>query len=264
MVHSQKMILKEGKMNVVKNRSLSIVNILRGFLALILLSIVQFFSGKLGWTVADLFSYDSVDPNGLFARLSVHHLSQMLIVLAIILIIRIVIRVDFGFHLGDRKTGMRFFLIFTGAIAVIALVYHILMYVIDQPITYAYSLTRRNVLGTLGFQLLLSGPSEEILYRALPVTLLVYVFGKNIHINRDITLEVVLASLLFTAAHIKWTVSPFSITELNLFGLVYAFAMGILNGFVYQKSRSILYPILMHSISNVLMVGTGYLFAILL
>jgi len=247
----------------IKSRSYDIENVLRGLFALISLFLIQIFVGKLGWATADLFSYESVDPNGLFARLSIHHLSQMLIALAIIFIISKVIRVDFGFHLGDRKTGMRYFLIFTGAIAVIALGYHILMEIIGQPITYNYPLTTRNIFGNLGFQLLLSGPSEEILYRALPVTLLVFAFGKTINFSKNITLEVVLASLLFTAAHIQWTISPFSISDLNIFGLFYAFAMGILNGVVYQKSRSLLYPVLMHSISNVLMVGTGYLFALL-
>jgi membrane protease YdiL (CAAX protease family) len=158
---------------------------------------------------------------------------------------------------------MRFFLIFSGAIALIAVAYHLFLYKTGQPIVYDYPLNKANILGSLGFQLLLSGPAEEVLYRALPVTLLVLAFGRKIYLSENITLEVVLASLLFTAAHISWTLSPFSISELNIFGLVYAFAMGILNGLVYQKSRSIIYPILMHSISNVLMVGTGYLFAFL-
>lgn len=256
-------IRKEKKLIVEKNKSQKTVKIVRGFFALIILFVVQVFAGKLGWAVADLFSYDSVDPNNLFARLSVHHLTQMLIALAIILIINAVIRVDFGFHMGERKVGMRYLLLFTGAIAVIALAYHILMEIIGQPVTYNYPLTTRNIIGNLGFQLFLSGPSEEILYRALPVTLLVFALGKNIYVTKNVSLEVVLASLLFTAAHIKWTISPFSISELNIFGLVYAFAMGILNGLVYQKSHSVLYPMLMHSFSNVLMVGTGYLFAIL-
>lgn len=246
-----------------KSSSLKTGKLAAGFFAFITLFAFQVFAGKLGWAAADLFTYETVDPDNLFGRLSVHHFAQMLVTLAVILIISLAMRIDFGFHLGDKKVGMRYFLYFTGAMAVIALGYHFLMEAIGQPITYAYSLTKQNVLGSLGFQLLLSGTSEEILYRALPVTLLVYVFGKNIQVTQNISLEVVLASLLFTAAHIKWTIAPFSITDLNLFGLVYAFAMGILNGLVYQKSRSIVYPILMHSISNVLMVGTGYLFAIL-
>lgn len=251
-------------MNKVKIERHKTNKVLSGFLALIILFVIQFAAGKSGWAVADLFSYDKVDPNNLFARLSVHHLIIMLIALAIIFIINTVIRVDFGFHRGDRKAGMRCLLIFTGVIAVIALGYHILMEIIGQPITYNYPLTTQNMVGNLGFQLLLSGPSEEILYRALPVTLLVFAFGKKTTEIRNVTLEVVLASLLFTAAHITYTISPFSFSDLNIFGLVYAFAMGILNGFVYQKSRSILYPMLMHSISNVLMVGTGYLFTILM
>jgi len=246
-----------------KNTDWKTGKMIRGGFALIILFVFQIFAGKLGWAVADSFTYNTVDPNNLFARLSVHHLTQMLIASAIILIISIVIRVDFGFHLGEKKVGIRYLLIFIGAIAAIALVYHILMYAIGQPIAFDYPLTKWNIIGNLGFQLFLSGPSEEVLYRALPVTLLVFAFGKNIYVSKNVTLEVVLASLLFTAAHITWTISPFTISGLNLFGLVYAFAMGILNGLVYQKSRSILYPMLMHSISNVLMVGTGYLFAIL-
>lgn len=246
-----------------KRNGQNTVRIFRGLLVLIIVYIFQVFAGKLGWAVADLFNYESVDPDALFARLSVHHLAQMLIALVIIAILSKLLRIDFGFHLGERKVGMRFFLIFSGVIAVIAVAYHIFMYATGQPIAYDYPLTWSNILGSLGFQLFLSGPSEEILFRALPVTLLVLAFGKKIFLSENITLEVVLASLLFTAAHITWTLSPFSISELNVFGLVYAFAMGLLNGFVYQKSRSILYPMLMHSISNVLMVGTGYLFTVL-
>lgn len=250
-------------MNLVKIERSKTNKILSCLLVMIFLFIVQILAGRTGWVVADLISYDTVDPNQIFAGLSVHHLILMLIALAIIIIIKVVMRVDFGFHLGDRKPGMRWFLIFTGVITVIALGYHILMENIGQPITYNYPLTTQNVLGYLGFQLFLSGPSEEIIYRALPVTLLAFVLGKKNTETKDVTLEVVLASVLFAAAHINYTISPFSISELNLFGLVYALGMGILNGFVYQKSRSILYPILMHSISNVLMVGTGYLFYIL-
>lgn len=252
-----------GLSNMEKSRNLESGILVQGISATITLFAFQMFAGKLGWAAANLFSYDTVDPNNLFGRLSVHHLTQMLIALAVILVIHLTFQTDFGFHLGDKEVAMRYFLLFTGVVAVIALVYHILMEIIGQPITHNYPLTARNIIGNLGFQLLLSGPSEEILYRALPVTVIVLALGKSIYFSKHITLEVVVAALLFTAAHIRWTISPFSISELNIFGLIYVFAMGILNGFVYQKSRSILYPILMHSTSNVLMVGTGYLFALL-
>jgi len=36
-----------------------------------------------------------------------------------------------------------------------------------------------------------------------------------------------------------------------------------IQGIAYQESQSVLYPMLMHSLANVLMVGTGYLFILL-
>jgi len=248
---------------MITNRFFNPGQLLRCSLAFIALFVVQVLVGKTGWFVADLFSYDSFDPDHLFAPLSVHHFVQMLIALAVIALLSKLFKADFGFQLGDSKKGLRYFLIFTAVIAVIALLYHILLYAFGQGMVYNFPLTPKNVLGTLGFQLFLSGTAEEILYRALPVTVLVYVFGKSIQIKWDITWEVVLASLLFTVAHIKWSLFPFSV-EFNLSQLFYAFAMGIVSGIVYQQSRSIFYPMLMHSISNVLMVGTGYLFAVLL
>jgi membrane protease YdiL (CAAX protease family) len=251
------------KATMVKDGLDNLDKLLHCSLAFMALFLVQVFAGKFGWVVADIFSYDSLDSDHLFARLSVHHIVQMLITLAVITVLSKFIKADFGFRIGDSKKGMLYFLIFTAVIAVIALIYHILMYVLGQAQVYDFQLTIKNVLGTLGFQLFLSGTSEEILYRALPVTVLVYVFGKTIQIKGGITLEVVLASFLFTAAHIKWSLFPFFV-DFNLFQLFYAFAMGTVNGIVYQQSRSILYPMLMHSISNVLMVGTGYLFSALL
>jgi hypothetical protein len=165
---------------MVKDRFCNPDKLLHCSLAFIALFLVQVFAGKSGWFVADLFSYDSFDPDHLFARLSVHHIVQMLIALAVIMVLSKLIKADFGFWLRDFKKGVRYFLIFTAVIAVIALIYHILMYVLGQGLAYDFPLTKRNVLGTLGFQLFLSGTSEEILYRALPVTVLVYVFGKNI------------------------------------------------------------------------------------
>jgi len=249
----------EIKAKMVKDRLSKPDKLLHSIVVFIALFLVQVLVSKFGWFVADLFSYDSIDPDHLFARLSVHHIVQMLVALAVITVLSKLIKADFGLGIGDSRKGIRYFLIFTAVIAMIALIYHILA----PAQVYDFPLTTNNVLGTLSFQLFLSGTSEEILYRALPVTVLVYIFGKNIQIKGDITLEVVLASFLFTVAHIRWSLFPFS-ADFMLSQLFYAFAMGIVNGIVYQQSRSVIYPMLMHSISNVLMVGTGYLFAVLL
>jgi membrane protease YdiL (CAAX protease family) len=157
---------------------------------------------------------------------------------------------------------MKYLAVFTVVFAIITLIIHILMYVYDQLPTYDFPLNTRNIIGTLSFQLFLSGTSEEILFRALPITVLVYVFGNRVYIKGHITLEIIIASFLFSIAHMKWSLSPLTI-DANLFQLFYAFVLGTIQGIAYQESQSVLYPMLMHSLANVLMVGTGYLFILL-
>jgi len=231
-------------------------------LTVILLLIVQELTGKAANAIADLFSYEKFDPDNVFAWQSVHHMVILIVGLAAVAVLSRPLKSNFGFQLGDRKKGMRYFILFTAALMAISLIYHIITLISEHPVTYGFALNTENVLGTLGFQLLLSGPAEEILYRALPITVLIYIFGRSITLKWSITSEVLLASLLFSIAHIKWTLLPFSLNA-DVFQLFYAFAIGTVQGMAFQASRSVLYPILMHSISNVLMVGTGYLFAAL-
>ncbi len=132
----------------------------------------------------------------------------------------------------------------------------------NQLPVYEFPLDGRNIIGTLGFQLLLTGPAEEVVFRALPIILLTRSFGKSIQIKGYVALEVILASILFAFAHVSWSITPLHF-EADFFQIIYAFAMGTIQGIVYQRTKSILYPVLMHSFSNVLMVGGGYVFTVL-
>ena len=247
----------------VKIEKHKLIKLFYGSIAVGILFTVQVLTGKSGWAVADLFSYERIDLYNIYARLSVHHIIQMIIALAIIAVLTRLLKADFGLKLGDAKKGMKYIKVYTAAFSIFTLICHILMYFYDMVPAFDFPLDKTNVMGTLGFQLLLSGTSEEILYRALPITVLVYVFGKSVNIKWNITLEIVIASVLFSIAHIKWSLSPFTI-EMNYFQFLYAFVLGTIQGKAYQETHSILYPMYMHSISNVLMVGTGYLFAALM
>lgn len=223
------------------------------------LFVFQQFSGKIAGVIARSLSYEKVDFYNSYACISVHHIIQMLIALAIIVILQKLLKVDFGFNLGDSKKGVKYLRIYIAVFAIITIICHTLMYINNQLPQYDFPLNINNIAGTLGFQLFLSGTSEEIVYRALPITVLVYVFGKSVNVKWNITLETIIAAILFSMAHIKWSLWPFAINA-NYFQLFYAFVLGTIQGVVYQESRSILYPMIMHSVSNVLMVGTGYLF----
>lgn len=236
--------------------------LLYGCFVFFTLFVFQVFAGKIGSFTAALTSYELVDPYNIYAMVSVHHFVQMIFTLVVIVVLNKLLKVNFNFNLGDRKTGMKYLTVYTGVFILAAFILHALMYINNRLPVYEFPLNKNNIAGTLGFQLLLSGPSEEILFRALPVTVLTYVLGKSVKVKKHITLEVILASILFSIAHIKWSLEPFTV-QADCFQLVYAFVLGTIQGVAYQKSRSILYPILMHSFSNVIMVGTGYLFALL-
>ncbi len=230
-----------------------------------------------GILVANQFSYTRIDPDGQFMWISVHHIVQLVISLALIWLLASVWGIDFGLRLGNVRAGLRamgwFFAVFifytVGAYAV--------MLLLGGAPTYAFPLTARNVLGTLGFQLLLSGPGEELLFRALPICVMWHLLGKGRLIGfgsspkrrpyRRPGLEVygagIVAAVLFSVAHMNWSLSPFTLSY-DAFQLVYAFVLGIVYAQTYERTGSVLYPMIIHSMANVLMVGGGYLCSVIL
>jgi len=237
--------------------------VLFGVAACALLLLAQVLTGRVGHRAAALLPLEGIDPDGAFAALSVHHAVQMLLGIALIVVLGRLLHFRFYFQRGDSRVGLRYLGIYAAAFAAITLITHGQMALSHQLPRYAYPLDTRNVLGTLAFQLFLSGPAEEVIYRALPVGVLCYAFGASVPLRGRVTLEIVLASALFALAHATWSLSPWSF-QADAFQLAYAFALGTIQGVAYQHSKSILYPILMHSVSNVLMVGGGYLFTALM
>lgn len=230
-----------------------------GSIAFVSLLVMQILLGKAGHLVAGLVSYQSIDPFDSFAEISIHHAVELIIALVLILVLSKLLTLDFYFQLGDKKKGMKYITVFTAAFAVITVAQHAFMALNNQLPVYAFPLDARNIIGTLGFQLFLSGPAEEVVFRALPIILLIRSFGKSIKIIGCVTLEIILASLLFAFAHVNWSLIPFTF-EADYFQILYAFVLGGIQGIAYQRCRSILYPVLMHSFSNVLTVGVGYIF----
>lgn len=230
------------------------------------LLIVQQLSSLLGRVVADLFSYQAIDPHDLFARVSVHHIVQMLAALMMICVLAKSFQLDFGMHMGNRRKGFQSVALFTAILGgYIVVAYTITVLTGNAPV-YRFALNAQNVGGTLLFQLLLSGPSEELLFRALPITMLVFAFGQSITLKPvkwGISLECIVTALLFSFAHVRWSLSPLFVSA-DALQLLYSFVLGVFYGIAYQKTGSVVYPMMMHSISNVLMVGGGYIVSALM
>ena len=247
----------------------------RTIVTVLLLLLFQQSASAAGRFIADRFTFDRIDAYGLFAWVSVHHVVQMLCAIILIIILAKVLKLDFGFGLGDRKTGVEFVANFAVAALAFALIWHLGAQALGNVGMPDYPLNFNHIAGQLGFQLLLSGPSEEILFRALPITLLAYSFRESKVVcsfqeNRmlrneklHISLENIIAALLFTLAHVSWSLNPFSVCA-SWVQLTLSMILGLWYGIAYQKSKSILYPMAMHSIWNVVMVGARYIHLALL
>ena len=142
-----------------------------------------------------------------------------------------------------------------GCVTVYALLSYIIGYSLNRIQPYPYDLNLKNVTGTLGFQLFLSGPSEEVLFRALPICVLLSVVPcKGSHWP-----AITIAAVLFSAAHISWSIQPFAVSY-SIPQLITALIYGLAYGFVFVKTKNVIYPMMMHSCSNLIMVGLGYIF----
>jgi len=240
----------------------------KGVTTVVILSSVFLFqqaSSKIGTFVANIFDYSAIDNYDAFARISVHHIVQTLLALVLITILSKIYSIDFGFHLGDKKTGVKYVKIYTMAMLAYISITSVITYFSNQIIQYHYPLTLTNILGSLGFQLFLTGPSEEILFRALPISIITYIISceKGIKIaTLHISWATIISAVFFSLAHIKWTLIPFSVS-FEYMQLLFSLVLGIMYGIVYQKSKSVVYPMIMHSLTNVTVVGVGYILSIL-
>lgn len=247
----------------IKNETIEVHNNRKGnifqiIIAIIILLVFQQLASKAGVMAANIFSYTKLDPDNTFAWISVHHIVQMVIALAAIAILKLLKGWKFGFVIGKAKTGFKYVVLFSTGVLIFAIILYAIGMSLDIITLSQYPLNTRNILGTLGFQLLLSGTSEEILFRALPVIVITHFTKSGLHLGRfRISAAILTAAVLFTIAHIQWSFKPLSINA-DIMQLVQSLIFGIAYGKAFEKSGSILYPAIMHSISNVIMVGMGY------
>jgi uncharacterized protein len=222
---------------------------------------------RLAGLAADQFDYSAVDPDGAFAWISVHHIVQALIFLALMLTISKLGGVHFGFGWGDRQVGwfyVRLFALIFAGYVVVSLIITILTGSFQG---FQYPLNARNISGQLGFQLLLSGPSEELIFRAFAMTMLGLLvtgtiargetgFGRVITsvFGGELSIVNLIAAVIFGLAHVRFSFNPLS-ASFSTGQVIYSIILGLFYGVAYERSGSMIYPMMMHSISNVVAVG---------
>ncbi|PKM90686.1 MAG: hypothetical protein CVU87_01610 [Firmicutes bacterium HGW-Firmicutes-12] len=226
---------------------------LKSILCVLFLTLILLGVPRLSGMIASFFNYQAIDPDGAYAWISVHHIVQALIFIIIIVLLNMLRPLKYGFGWGNKEVGKKYVLSFTLIFGAGSLASHLLMILTSSFQHFAYSLTATNIIGQLSFQLLLSGPSEELIFRAFAITMLALVI-KNRVFNGKASAANIIAAVIFGLAHMSFSFAPFAVSY-NPFQVVLSFVLGFFYGDCYEKSKSIYYPMMMHSISNVVMVG---------
>ncbi len=228
-------------------------NLLKKILWVVVLTVVLLGVPKLSGVVASFFNYQALDPDGAFAWISVHHIVQALVFLLIMAGLSRYKRIDFGFSLGNKAVGMTYLLKFTLIFGVGSVVSHLITLVTNSFQVFPYAMTARNIIGQLSFQLLLSGPSEELIFRAFAITMLGLLINHRV-LSGKVSSANLIAAVIFGLAHVGITFMPFAL-RYHPYQILMSIVLGYFYGDCYEKSKSIVYPMLMHSVSNVIMVG---------
>jgi len=122
------------------------------------------------------------------------------------------------------------------------------------------ALNAKNIVGWLSFEGILVGISEEIPFRGLPQTFLMNrISGRVRFLSFDMHIAGVILAFLFALLHAtSFASQPFWAA----FGQqLYAFALGILYAYWYEKSGSLLASIIGHNVSDVVEYGLLFVMA---
>jgi membrane protease YdiL (CAAX protease family) len=208
--------------------------------------------------------WQSMDPDGSYLYISLHHVFQA--VLALILIALIKIRLnkswsDFGFNVHEWRFSLKrvlqfcaFWFVLQGSIAVI------MMLTGSSPAPFHFPLTTGNFAGYFLFQVLLSGTSEEILFRALVIITMLYVGKRAGYSDKANTIiAVVVSILIFMLGHVNIRFNPFRVDNFNLLQQVTVITFGGFYAYLFLKTKSLLGPMLAHNWLNGVIVLIGLL-----
>lgn len=191
-------------------------------------------------------------PDMLWIEYYYQHLAQFLYALLAIVVIKRIYPGDYGLHPPRGKTYIGW-AIFWG------LVFGVLMTAVDYwpqilqmkpPSDKPYPLTAFNLAGWFSFEGIFVGPSEEALFRGLLVAYLMRAMPGSVSLGRySMSGAGIVVAVLFALAHIgNFFIAPLSMA---LGQQIYALALGILYAYWYEKSKSLVAPIIGHNVSDV-------------
>ena len=180
--------------------------------------------------------------------LYLHHFFQMIFAIIIMLILGGGLR-NYGFTLESKN-------LYIFPAITVGIMFGVIMTLVDHLPTIiagvkisGYDLTPLNVMGWLSFEWVFAGLSEEIFIRGMMMTYLMRKMNGHVRFFKwEVHIAGVIIAVLFALMHLS---SFFSGNLIYAIGQqIYAFILGLIYAYFYEKSRSLAAPIIAHNVSN--------------
>lgn len=224
-----------------------------GLMKILIICVVctsTYYFPKLGWWAADtgisLFGYKQFSIGWDI----VHHTVQMLPPLLIMLlcISRVPLAV-WGITFRPWKQNRALILKFCiGFLICFPLGKGVFLFLSGSEWVLDFDPQLKSAWSVIAFRLVLPGISEELLFRAFPMTLLLMTWKAEVSLGTlEIPVAGIITALLFAVAHVGFDLVPFQITYYNSGQLFFALIFGMAYATVFYKTKSILVPICMHN-----------------
>jgi len=192
-----------------------------------------------------------VVPGANLGWLYVQHAGQLLVALILIAILkRSLVPADFGLHWPRSKTyvwpAILWGTLFGALMTLVDYAPELIAHSKPDP---GFALTAANISGWLFFEGVYVGPTEEIPFRSLLITLLAAALPARLRVGRlEMRWAGILVALIFALLHASSFDSRAWPQALGQ--QVYAFALGVLYAYWLEKSGSIVAPIVGHNVSD--------------
>jgi membrane protease YdiL (CAAX protease family) len=217
-----------------------IVVIILVFLISLLSYFLTFYTGK-------LFSPETLKAYP-WINLYMHHFFQMVLAIIVMIFLGGGLK-SYGITLESKN-------LYILPAIMVGVLFGVIMTIVDHLPTIisgskisGYDLNVPNAIGWLSFEWVFAGLSEEILVRGLMMTYLMKKFNSHIKfVKWDVHVAGVIVAVLFALMHIS---SFWSGNLIYAIGQqLYAFILGLCYAYLYEKSQSLLSPIVAHNFSN--------------
>lgn len=192
--------------------------------------------------------------NGAWLYMTVHHVVQALLALLVIGLLGGFRFSAWGLNFDNARESLGLVGRFAFWFGVIIAVSVALQLATGAASIYDSPMTPDHVLGGLFFMWVVSGVSEEILFRGLFQTWFARFWSGLLKVaGLEIPVAGVVGALFFALVHINFSLSTGEITHFSPMQVALAFVLGLIYAAAYHKTGSLLAPALAHSIANGLM-----------